>query len=149
MCRGCLFNDSSPSAKWSILLPNLDHFGDKALLASICTYAGSEFGLKLPFCHWQGARHLEAPETGALQPPWALLRPFAGFVQPPGRKNWKKILKKSNVPKTPQYSKKTPQYSKFPPKFWKNRMFQKNPANIKKNPILKKTPSIFKKKPQY
>ena len=30
---------------------------------------------------------LEAPETGALQPPWALLRPFAGFVQPPGRKN--------------------------------------------------------------
>ena len=121
-------NDSSPSAKWSILLPNLDHFGDKALLASICTYAGLEFGLKSPFWHWQGARPLEAPETGTLQPPRALLRPFGGFVQPPGQKNWNFFLKKSNVPKTPQYSKKPRQYSKKTPKFWKNRMFQKNPC---------------------
>ena len=128
------------------------------MLAS--AYGGSEFGLKLSFWRWQGARPLEAPETGTLQPPRALLRPFGGFVQPPGQKNWNFFLKKSNVPKTPQYSKKTLNIQnsprnfekiecskKPPPIFKKNPNIQKNPVNIQKKPQYSKNPPIFKKTP--
>ena len=112
--------------RWSILFPeSWAVWVTKALLASLCTYTGLEFGLtRLVGCTSLGGTrngHLAAPQ-GAPEALWRLCLAS-------GTKNF---LKKSDCPKTPQYSKKTPQYSKKNPDFWKNEIVQKNPANIKK-----------------
>ena len=118
--------------RWSILFPeSWAVWVTKALLASLCTYTGLEFGLtRLVGCTSLGGTrngHLAAPQ-GAPEALWRLCLAS-------GTRNWKKNLEKIRLSKNPPIFKKKPLN------------IQKTPRNLEKMRLSKNPPPIFKKPP--
>ena len=111
--------------RWSILFPeSWAVWVTKALLASLCTYTGLEFGLtRLVGCTSLGGTrngHLAAPQ-GAPEALWRLCLAS-------GTKNWKKNLEKIRLSKNPPIFKKPPSIFKKNPEILKKWDCPKNPC---------------------